>query len=286
MTLQYDKVLFILEPNEVTRPLARQRVMVFDYPDGRLVIKHKGRELPYRTFDKVRQVDQAAIVENKRLGAAGLYRGAAERARRELQQKGAAPRRPDQGDFQGIPRVVENPGEFPCILRLNGLDRRMIGGHFLGEEDRAKLIALARDGLAASRVTRRANALVLLDDGWSGGDVAAALLLDDDTVRNWRKLFEQRGIEGLTSFDMGGSAGFLSAAQEDALKVFVSKTLPRSTRHVGAWIEKEFGLVYEGRSGLIARCIGLVLKITSRTLSRASSTKKSRRLSSRAMKIC
>ena len=128
----------------------------------------------------------------------------------------------------------------------------MIGGHFLGEEDRAKLIALARDGLAVSRVTRRANALVLLDDGWSCRDVAAALLLDDDTVRNWRKLFEQRGIEGLTGFDMGGSAGFLSAAQEDALKVFVSKTLPRSTRHVGAWIEKEFGLVYESRSGLIA----------------------------------
>ena len=123
---------------------------------------------------------------------------------------------------------------------------------FLCEEDRAKLIALARDGSAASRVTRRANALVLLDDGWSCGDVAAALLLDDDTVRNWRKLFEQRGIEGLTSFDMGGSAGFLSAAQEDALKVFVSTTLPRSTRHVGAWIEKEFGLVYESRSGLIA----------------------------------
>jgi hypothetical protein len=60
----------------------------------------------------------------------------------------------------------------------------MTGGHFLGEEDRAKLIALARDGLAASRVTRRANALVLLDDGWSCRDVAAALLLDDDTVRN------------------------------------------------------------------------------------------------------
>src|SRR3954463_2998545 len=67
LTLQYDKVLFILEPNEVTSTLARQRVTVFDYPDGRLVIKHRGRPLPYRTFDKVRQVDQAAIVENKRL---------------------------------------------------------------------------------------------------------------------------------------------------------------------------------------------------------------------------
>ena len=83
-------------------------------------------------------------------------------------------------------------------------------------------------------------------------EIAAALLLNDDTIRGWFKLFEQRGIEGLTSFDMGGSASFLSAAQEDALKVFVSTALPRSTRQIGAWIEKEFGLVYESRSGLIA----------------------------------
>jgi transposase len=78
------------------------------------------------------------------------------------------------------------------------------------------------------------------------------LLLNDDTIRNWHKLFEQRGIEGLTSFDMGGSASFLTAAQEDALKAFVGATLPRSTRQVGAFITREFGLVYESRSGLIA----------------------------------
>ena len=128
----------------------------------------------------------------------------------------------------------------------------MIRGRFLSEEDRSRLIAVARDGSAASRVTRRANALVLLDSGWSCQDVADALLLNDDTVRSWFKLFEQSGIEGLSRFDMGGSAGFLSTAQEEALKVFVSATLPRSTRQVGAWIEQEFGLVYESRSGLIA----------------------------------
>src|SRR6202046_3854258 len=127
----------------------------------------------------------------------------------------------------------------------------MIRGGFLTEEDRGKLVALVRDGSAAARVTRRANALVLLDGGWSCQEVAAALLMDDDTIRGWHKLFEQRGIEGLTSFDMGGSAGFLSAAQEDALKAFVGATLPRSTRQIGAFIEREFGLVYERRSGLI-----------------------------------
>ncbi len=93
---------------------------------------------------------------------------------------------------------------------------------------------------------------MLLDDGWSCQEVADAFLLNDDTIRGWFKLFEQRGIEGLTSFDVGGSASFLSAEQEDALKAFVGATLPRSTRQVGAFIEQEFGLVYESRSGLIA----------------------------------
>src|ERR1700675_4105900 len=128
----------------------------------------------------------------------------------------------------------------------------MIRAHFLSEEDRNKLIALARDGSIASRVTRRANALVLLDEGMSCQEVALVLLYDDDTIRGWRKLFEQRGIEGITSFDVGGSASYLSVQQEDDLKAWVGAALPRSTRQIGAWIEKEFGLVYESRSGLIA----------------------------------
>ena len=150
------------------------------------------------------------------------------------------------------PDLLKTRKNFLAFHGLADSDERTIRGHFLSAEDRSKLIALARDGSAASRVTRRANALVLLDDGWSAQEVADALLFNDDTIRGWFKLFEQRGIEGLTSFDMGGSASFLSAAQEDALKVFVSRTLPRSTRHVGAFIEQEFGLVYESRSGLIA----------------------------------
>src|SRR6204780_4388570 len=125
----------------------------------------------------------------------------------------------------------------------------MIRGCFLSEEDRNKLIALARDGSVASRVTRRANALVLLDDGWSCQEVAGALLLNDDTIRGWDKIFEETGIEGLNGLDRGG---FLRAPQEDALKPFVGATLPRSTRQVGAFIEQQFGLVYESRSGLVA----------------------------------
>jgi transposase len=83
-------------------------------------------------------------------------------------------------------------------------------------------------------------------------EVARVLLFDDDTIRNWHALFEQGGVGGLTSFEMGGSSSLMSAVQCDGLKAWVTATLPRSTRQIGAWIEKEFGLVYESRSGLIA----------------------------------
>ena len=63
----------------------------------------------------------------------------------------------------------------------------MIRGGFLSPDDRADLICLARDGSAAHRLTRRANALVLLDNGWNCEQVSAALFVDDDTVRRWHR---------------------------------------------------------------------------------------------------
>jgi hypothetical protein len=97
LTLQYDKIMFLLEPNEITRPLARQRVTVIDYPDGRLAIRHNGVDLPYRTYDKLRRVTQAAIVENKRLSEVLSYVAQIQQERDE-QRSAKAPRRRGQGE--------------------------------------------------------------------------------------------------------------------------------------------------------------------------------------------
>ena len=67
LTLRYDKVLFILESNDLATSLVRQKVTVCDYPDGRLEIQHNGICLPSRTSDKLRSVKRADVVENKRL---------------------------------------------------------------------------------------------------------------------------------------------------------------------------------------------------------------------------
>ncbi len=68
---------------------------VVDYPDGRLAIRPKGVNLPYRTFDLRQQVDQAAIVENKRLGPVLAY--IAERQKElDMGRSKRAPRRRGQ----------------------------------------------------------------------------------------------------------------------------------------------------------------------------------------------
>lgn len=97
LTLRYDKVLFILEPTEIAKRLARQKVIVCDYPDGRLEIMHGTDTLPYRTFDKLRSVHRSPVVENKRLDDM-LALVAEMQAGREQQRSKSGPRRTGQTD--------------------------------------------------------------------------------------------------------------------------------------------------------------------------------------------
>jgi hypothetical protein len=96
LTLQYDRVIFIPEPSEPAKAAIGKYVTVFDYPDGRLSIRHDGVELAYRIFDKIRHVDQGAIADNKRLGPIlAVIRD--EQLRRGPQRR-SGPRRRDQRD--------------------------------------------------------------------------------------------------------------------------------------------------------------------------------------------
>jgi hypothetical protein len=64
-------VIFIIAPSEPAKAAIGKYVNVFDYPDGWLAIRYRGVDLAYRTSDKVRQVDQGAIADNKYLGRYG-----------------------------------------------------------------------------------------------------------------------------------------------------------------------------------------------------------------------
>ena len=69
LTIQYDKVMYLIEDTPETRLLKRKKVMVYDHPDRPIVIKHGDTTLPYKIhFDRVRTVEPGDIVNNKRLG--------------------------------------------------------------------------------------------------------------------------------------------------------------------------------------------------------------------------
>jgi transposase len=126
----------------------------------------------------------------------------------------------------------------------------MIRAGFLTSETREELTALVRDGKAESRVTRRANALLLLDKGWSCTRVAEALFMDDDTIRYWHELYQDKGLTWLGEFGYKGRACEMMAAQQEALKKWVEETLPRTTMVIGEWIERTYGISYT-RSAII-----------------------------------
>lgn len=63
----YSRMKLTLKPEGLAVRLRGKMVKIYDFPDGRLKVRWKGRSLPYSVFDKLQRVSHAAIVENKRL---------------------------------------------------------------------------------------------------------------------------------------------------------------------------------------------------------------------------
>lgn len=86
LTLQYDNIIYIIDPTEENTRLARETIKVLNYPDGRIALMYEHRKLSFKLFNKLVNVTQGQIVENKRLGHA--LKGIDEKQKKvELQQK-------------------------------------------------------------------------------------------------------------------------------------------------------------------------------------------------------
>jgi transposase len=68
LTLQYAKTMYLLDDAPMTRKLIGKYIQVYEYPDGRIELRADGTALPCTIYDRYPEVDQGAIVENKRLG--------------------------------------------------------------------------------------------------------------------------------------------------------------------------------------------------------------------------
>lgn len=68
LTVQYDKMLYLIEDNEYSRRAIGKYIDVWHYPDGHKELRLNGVLLPYSTYDRLSEVEPVAIVDNKRLG--------------------------------------------------------------------------------------------------------------------------------------------------------------------------------------------------------------------------
>jgi transposase len=73
LTLHYKRVMYLLEDTPEGRAAMGCQVDLVEDHDGNVRVQHKGRVLRCRAFNKEGHVHQAAIVDNKVLGAALQY---------------------------------------------------------------------------------------------------------------------------------------------------------------------------------------------------------------------
>ena len=90
----------------------------------------------------------------------------------------------------------------------------MIRSNFLTASDSLELLSCVKRQREDHGVARRANALLLLDNGMSCVQIAKVLFLDDDTVRSWHKQYwlktgmpSLRWLERWAVTDDNGSRG-------------------------------------------------------------------------------
>ena len=105
-------------------------------------------------------------------------------------------------------------------------------------------------------IARRANAILLLDDGESCARIAKFLYLDDDTIRCWYKSYRQDGWDALAFDGWKGSQSRMKQAQEGALCAWLEARFCRSTVEIRAHVAAECGLNYS-HSG----CIKLLARL-------------------------
>jgi transposase len=107
----------------------------------------------------------------------------------------------------------------------------------------------------AHKVARKKNeadrikAVYLLGSGWAIKRVHEALLLDEDTLRNYMRNYEEGGLKQLLAKDYKGSESRLSEEQMDVLRKELDSAIYLTTKAVVSYVEKKFSIKYS-QSGM------------------------------------
>jgi len=109
----------------------------------------------------------------------------------------------------------------------------------------------------------RIKSILLLDAGYSYCQVALILLLDDQTIRNYKKTFSQGGASGLLKTCYKGGEPKLTVEQELALKDHITGSIYSSSGAIIKYVKESWDIQFSdsGMVNLLKR-LGFVYKKT------------------------
>jgi hypothetical protein len=97
LTVQYDRVMYLLENAPANRTLIHEYIEVVEYPDGTVEIRADKVALSYTPYDRIARIEQGAEVENKRLTHA-LEVALCVQAKRDDRRASGSPSRTHRGE--------------------------------------------------------------------------------------------------------------------------------------------------------------------------------------------
>lgn len=125
---------------------------------------------------------------------------------------------------------------------------------FLTTNQRQELLhELSRE--SNRRYADRIRVVLLIDAGEALVDIARFLFLDEGTVRNWRRRYEEGGIEKLLNDHYVGRVALLNEQQLSELSDELSSSVYPTTKNVVEYVENRFGVSYSvgGMTSLLHR---------------------------------
>lgn len=130
----------------------------------------------------------------------------------------------------------------------------------LSDDELSQLRAAHRRAPSA-REAYRINTVVLLGKGWTAAEVADALMIDADTVRDYFKRYKKGGLDALLRMNFVGPEALLDPEQIAELKVHLRERLHPNAAAVVHWVQERWKVHYSisGMTVLLRR-IGFVFK--------------------------
>ncbi len=126
---------------------------------------------------------------------------------------------------------------------------------FILSQEKIFILKIKHKASKKKREADRIKAIILLGTGWTISEVVEALLLDDETIRNYLIRYERGGLKALLNDSHKGYGGKLSKSETEQLDSHLDKNTYQRIQNIVSYVCKQFKVEYSisGMTDLLHR---------------------------------